>query len=329
MLPFGSNHWLYTYPARCLWDAPSYMTSRRPLKAALSDYDSSITNNSTICAFFQDTLEIPNFNASHLLIELRWVRKQGLKSYSSVNLHDIYRQLQNLCLDMSVEDLQTIRYVEVLSIELAVLKTDPCLPTRTSFQSEGLIYSLPQRSWHRSTACVWYKRPLLPDQVAISEQYSEFETFFCQSLQIQVPDLKMLVSGLKTLEGINSVREARELIWQINALDPDKKTLEPLANASVLPVKLKDGTVILRKPSSTFAIIDRKPLADALDGHITFLDFSLEDIRLLRPFLSALKLEGRYLSQLVVEKSSVQGIFSQPSVDLTRYLRRRAHSLTR
>jgi hypothetical protein len=156
------------------------------------------------------------------------------------------------------------------------------------------------------------------------------KVFFCQHLQVQVPDLKMLVEGLKVLDKARNPRaEIKDLIWQINALEPDEESLKMIDDAKVLPVISSTGKLTLFSRTRTFAIVDRKPLADAFAGRIAVLDFSLDEVRRLQPFLSSMKIESRYLSKLVEEKSSVEEISSHPDTDLTRDLRRRAYALTR
>jgi hypothetical protein len=149
-------------------------------------------------------------------------------------------------------------------------------------------------------------------------------------LLVKIPDLGLLVEELKRVaQSSPSIYDVKSLIWQINSFGPSGQTLDKLFGFDILPVRKADGTLKLLSKSHRFSIIDRQHLGDAFKGKLDFLDFSLKEVRILLPFLSCMGLETRYLSEIVVEKSSFRGVILEPSAEKTKHLRRRAHALSR
>lgn len=140
----------------------------------------------------------------------------------------------------------------------------------------------------------------------------------------------MLVRELKKAAASSlPIGEIKNLLWQINSMALTKKDVESLEAVSIFPVRLLGGEIELRSRDTQFAISDRKKLEDLFATRIEFLDFSLEQVRILQPLLSALELTDRYLSAAVVEKSFIEKSSKQPSEAWTNHFRRRAYALFR
>ena len=56
-----------------------------------------------------------------------------------------------------------------------------------------------------------------------------------------------------------------------------------------------------------FVVTDRVKLSDIFRGHASFLDFTLEDVRRLDPFMGALGLKKKYLSLICTEETACNG----------------------
>jgi hypothetical protein len=69
----------------------------------------------------------------------------------------------------------------------------------------------------------------------------------------------------------------------------------------VFPVRFPDGQVILRTGSEGFALIDRKTLGEDFATLAKFLDFSMNEVRILQPLIHWAGFEDRYLSKSVKE----------------------------
>lgn len=143
----------------------------------------------------------------------------------------------------------------------------------------------------------------------------------------------MLVDELTQFESVEfTVEDVKSLIWQINSFSPTRKALEKLKFFSIFPVRKANGGLgpaVLRPPNKSFSIIDRQSWADAFYDKIDVLDFNLEEVRKLQPFLSSFDLSDRYLSWAVAETSSFQGVDPEQSWKRTRQLRNRAYAMAR
>jgi hypothetical protein len=201
--------------------------------------------------------------------------------------------------------------------------------SRASFEKDALIYDMVGQNWTAPSACLWSRDAQVPGKSMISGQYENLKDLFVGVLKVKIPDLRLLVEELKRVaQSSPSINDIKSLIWQINTFVPTIEDLEKLRGSKIFPVRKADGRLELRTRLARFSIIDRQPWADAFEGKLDFLDFSLKEVRTLEPFLSCMEVSG-YLSEVVIEKSSFQGILPEPSAKRTRDLRRRAYALSR
>jgi hypothetical protein len=201
------------------------------------------------------------------------------------------------------------------------------------FEEDALVYDTLHKAWVPTSSCLWSKDAQIPGKVTILSQYGDLKDFFVGILKVKIPDLGMLVDELSHVVSSElSVKDVKNLIWQINSFSPSRKALEKLKGLPIIPVK-PAGTgsqlAVLRVRNEKFSIIDRQPWAKAFLGKIDVLDFDLEDVRKLQPILASLDLENRYLSHVVREESSFQGEVGAQCSKRTRQLRSRAHALAR
>lgn len=149
-------------------------------------------------------------------------------------------------------------------------------------------------------------------------------------LKVKEPDVSMFIAELKALKASNfahTVERARTLIKDISTMVLHEGFLTDLIGLTILPVKLSTGSTILASTSSTFAIVDRLGYGDVFKGKVDTLHFTIEEIHQIRPFLSALKLERRYMSTMVKETSVVTESSKEPG--LSDRLRQRADAILR
>jgi hypothetical protein len=169
----------------------------------------------------------------------------------------------------------------------------------------------------------------MPGKSTISGQYRDLKDLFVGVLKVKIPDLRLLVEELKRVaQSSPSIDDIKSLIWQINTFDPTIQDLETLRGSKIFPVRKANGRVELRTRIARFSVIDRQLWADAFERKLDYLDFSLKEVRTLQPFLAGLEIGG-YLSEVVIEKSPLQGIITEPSAKRTRDLQRRAYALSR
>jgi hypothetical protein len=119
-------------------------------------------------------------------------------------------------------------------------------------------------------------------------------------------------------------------ILAINAMHPKPVDLECLEGCNILPIRgpSLEEDAFLTHSQDDFAINDREKLAKMFNGHVKFLDFSLEEVCHLEPFLQALGLSKNFLSRLCTEKTDCDddGIFEDT---LTAKFKNRAYYLLR
>jgi hypothetical protein len=165
--------------------------------------------------------------------------------------------------------------------------------------------------WFSPSECFWTSPVQIDGKAIISRSYpEELKTFFLERLRISPASLSILVEELHSLadrQPSPSVSKVKEMIWAINKMEPKQGDLNILITSEILPVRRPgsaSNSYAFQSCQNNFAIIDRTKLAEIFDGHATFLDFTLEEVRQLYPFLHALDLERNYLSLLCDEETA-------------------------
>jgi hypothetical protein len=142
----------------------------------------------------------------------------------------------------------------------------------------------------------------------IGADYTEgLRDFFLTYLRISPASLSTLVGALRSLgERRSSVESIKEMIKAINKMDPTRQDLEPLTTCNVLPIRrhVSRGNITLGNLQETFAIINNTKFSTIFRDHVDLLDFSLEDVHELAPFLEGLGLQSKYLSRLCTTQTA-------------------------
>jgi hypothetical protein len=204
---------------------------------------------------------------------------------------------------------------------------------RTTFENERLVYAPQDPFWFAPSQCLWTSPVPVPGKAILHPFYSEsLAGFFQNRLKVSPASLDTLVEGLRSLaQRQPSVHAIKEMIKAINTMDPKRGDLTSLAEANFLPIRRTSSAsagVCFQSCRSNFSIIDRTKLADIFRPHTGFLDFSLEEVQNLAPFLQALDLSNKYLSSLCTEETacSDSGLLD---VVLTEKFKNRAYYLLR
>jgi hypothetical protein len=165
--------------------------------------------------------------------------------------------------------------------------------------------------------------------------YGELKTFFVDHLLIKDANAILLIKQISLLakETCPNGQQIRQLILEAGMLlqksqmdDELSKALNELAELAFLPVRCSDGDVRLRKPTDAFAIHDHVRYFAVFSKHPIFLDFSIEDSRKLHRLFSLMRIDHRYLSNMVKE-ISVVGTRAELSTVLSENLKKRAYAL--
>jgi hypothetical protein len=117
-------------------------------------------------------------------------------------------------------------------------------------------------------------------------------------------------------------------MMNICALNPTVESLKRLGGCKCLPVRQRtSGAVVWTNCSAEFVILDRREYGEIFQNTINLMDFSLEQVHALGPFLEALGLQNRYISQQIKEETKVQVRFFNHS--LTEDLRKKTYAICR
>ena len=189
-------------------------------------------------------------------------------------------------------------------------------------------------SWFSPSDCLWASPVPIDGKAIVNNSYPpELKSFFLRRLGLSEASLSTLVEGLHTLCQRNpTISRVNEIIWAINAMKPKQGDLDKLLACDFLPVRVPqpgDGyEVSFQNCQADFVIIDRAKLADIFHGHVAFLNFNLEEVLQLQPFLDSLGLSNKYISLICQEETSCSedGLIDR---SLTAEFQERAYDLLR
>jgi hypothetical protein len=166
--------------------------------------------------------------------------------------------------------------------------------------------------------------------VSIKTAYATLKDFFCRLLGVPTPNPQMHVLALKELAQIRtppSPSEVKQSIILISSMDPTRQDLTDLWRSNIFSVKTRNGQRSFTNAAADFAIIDRSEYGSAFAGQIAMLDYSIEEVRACRSLLLALDLKRKHLSELVEEKTTVQG--GEIDHDLSHNFQLKAYAIFR
>lgn len=159
-------------------------------------------------------------------------------------------------------------------------------------------------------------------------------SFFADALKIpRELDFSLVYNEALTADQGNfTVEYAKSLIWTLNSLLPSAKSAQANdlpSSCPIMPIRYPDGQVILGSTSTQFAIVDRQALAAAFRGTVKLLDFSSDEVKALKPFLTWAGTEDRYLSRMVKETICVDINARSLVLDKRWEIKNKAHELLR
>jgi hypothetical protein len=198
------------------------------------------------------------------------------------------------------------------------------------FNEHHLVYIPAQESWIALEQCTWGSNARVGGKIDITTTYPVLQTLFVDLLDVEQSSLEPIIKKLARLWKTNpSIDRIKMLIWDINSRTPAPEDLQCLRHGEVFPVRTVNGTVELFSWEDEFVVVDRQDLANAFEGQLNMLDFTLEEVHGLRWFIKGLDLHHRYLSHLVSERSELLSGPQYFNVPTTNLLRHRAHALFR
>ncbi|KAH8808653.1 hypothetical protein F5884DRAFT_900865 [Xylogone sp. PMI_703] len=290
----------------CVWRGPTNLISKTPLTTV-----HSYRNNPNLTDFFCRVLGIQNANWRDYIDMLQKFRS------NQVSPPDIFDKIKELYTLLSSSRLTTNEWETIIN----------------TFQTECLVYAPSDGLWFAPSHCLWTSPVPIVGKAIIGASYSNgLKPFFLERLRISPASLSTLVEGLHSLaQRQPSSVDLKRMIWAINEMDPKESDLESVINCDILPVRddrYGSTRISFQNCQGNFVVIDRAKLATVFTGYVGFLDFTLEEVRQLEPFLRALKLDKKCLSRLCTEETTCteDGVVDRR---LTEELKDRAYYLLR
>jgi hypothetical protein len=169
--------------------------------------------------------------------------------------------------------------------------------------------------------------------IALPDAYKDLGGFFTELIGVKTLTLQMVHDKLVAeASGQSTPERIKQTIWRLNSYIQTAKQLpdpRQVLNAKVFPVRLPTGTVELCSSPVDFTINDRKHLSDLFSDKARSLDFDVDEVILLEPFLKWTGLDKRYLSSSVKEVTVVHGAADFTLAPPTRSIAQKAHGLLR
>lgn len=166
--------------------------------------------------------------------------------------------------------------------------------------------------------------------------YGPLESLFVRTLGVGLLTMDMVYHRLLEVEKHEPpFAELKSGLWLLSSLletagQSNWPDATPLRQKAVFPVRNPDGSIVAASAETDFAIIDRKLLGQQFVSQVKLLDFSLEEVALLKPLFAWAGLGQRYLSACVSNMSFLGSDAAQfPISSLSRDLCHKAHALVR
>ncbi|KAH6617397.1 hypothetical protein F5144DRAFT_520469 [Chaetomium tenue] len=307
-----TNDPAWAEPQDCLWNSPIEMLTKYTLARA---YTPTFTTNDDslirLEAFFVRTLGIPNCSWEHVVEELR--------DYTTGIV------FINLDLSRARELYKCLSEMRLQGTALSKLKE--------TFEREALICGFDE-AWYRTSDCLWSSATPVRSKLILDNLYgNDMRDFFVGVLGVSDLTAELVYDKLAAKNGPElSVEEAKKTLFSFTSLlvagsgvfDPAAVIANP-----VFPVRFPDGKVGLCTGTTSFALMDRKLLGQDFATLAKFLDFDMEEVRILQPLFQWAGMEDRYLSRAVNEITSADTESSRPISTPHRDIRGKAHALLR
>ncbi|KAL1877359.1 hypothetical protein VTK73DRAFT_8654 [Phialemonium thermophilum] len=297
----------------CVWDAPIDTVTRFALaRRYAARFPGMLSGNrSDLASFFSHTLGIPNCGWKDLVEDIKRIRL-CLDGFD--RLPSLYKCLDKM--HWTDEDATELKKV---------------------FETGELIYAFVdgKSAWLNTSRCLWSSATQIAGRATLQDQYGDLESFFLDRLGVPTLTANLLYEKLKapSCPGL-PVAEIKQTILEFNSFlakdDGDEYDPAPVLENEIFPVRSPpSGRVCLQKGTTGFALLDRKRLGDDFAGLAKFLDFSMDEIRTLGPFVRWAGLEERYLSRAVKEITSADYESTRPISSPSRDVKQKAHALVR
>ncbi|KAK2855643.1 hypothetical protein FQN49_004989 [Arthroderma sp. PD_2] len=314
-IPISSTDYTWATLEECVWGAPQKLHTAFSLQRLYEPYLQLDGADSSVSYFFRTILEVPDAGSPVYLNELRWYKDHDSVDFNAIK--KIYTALDDLR-KSNAKGLKRIR---------------------EEFEECKRIYfpACDGPSWHNISECVWSSAAKLRGRIQLNECYGDFQEFFVNFLGVKPVDLNMAIDELREASRQRPVANdaVKASIWAVNLLlaaemeHPDPIDILKYSEFRLFPVKFPNGAVICCSTATNFFIPDRETLIQSFKRKVNILDFTLEEVVLLQPFLQWTGVDRRNISLCVREINRFQGGDAILITNPDRQIRKRAHALLR
>jgi hypothetical protein len=209
------------------------------------------------------------------------------------------------------------------------------MATRERFEKDRFIYYEVggKESWHRPSECLWTPVTDINGMIQLHNAYEDLADFFVELIGVRTLTLQMVYDKLVSEgNGQQPPEKVKETIWLLNSYlqnEHDWPDPKHVLQGRVIPVKYPTGVIELCSSSVDFAVSDRIHLSGLFTGKAKFLDFDVNEVARLEPFLKWTGLDARYVSSSVKEISAVRGDVHRSLTSPSRKIAGKAHGLLR
>ncbi|UNI13923.1 hypothetical protein JDV02_000613 [Purpureocillium takamizusanense] len=304
----------WTDAKHCVWGPPSLQLMSRYQLSHMYEHALQLSRAEldALSSFFRVTLGVRCVGLQDLASELAALRDAGCRDLARVG-----------------------RIYECLSV---LLTPEMEQETRQLFESDPLTLVAPngEPRWLRTSQCVWANPIGIDDRPAVGVHYGPLESLFVRTLGVGLLTIDMVYKQLLGVENHKPpFAELKSGLWLLSSLlemaGPSSwPDATPLLQKPIFPVRRPDGGTVAVSADTDFAIVDRKFLGQHFASQVKLLDFSLEEVTLLKPLFTWAGFDQRYLSVCVSSMSFLGSDATQyPISSLSRDLCHKAHVLVR
>ncbi|KAI1170828.1 hypothetical protein F4777DRAFT_91133 [Nemania sp. FL0916] len=269
----------------CRWDCPANMKSLSGLRSHYASIFTEAVLSGTIMPFMRD-VGVKDLSSKDIIDELRLQRGREDEGPDKDLIRELYSWLADLLSNSAESHRESVR---------------------ETFKNEALIFAEGEEGdWHETQGCIWSSKTYMLSKIDLSSHYPDMESVFITGLGVSTLTLEIAYEELRIKGAIGStVDEMKAELWQFNSLlstTYNKPDPGPILASQVFPVKCpKESVQLMSAAGSDFVVVDRKPLEEKFRGLVKILDFSLNEVHRLHPFLQWAGLEDRRLSVRVTE----------------------------
>ena len=191
-------------------------------------------------------------------------------------------------------------------------------------------------AWSSPSACIWSSPPRIAGKATIKHLYRDLELrlFFTKVLGVARTALDSVHEDLLKAESVNSsANQVRLLLKTLNSLlrrASNPPSPNRLLQSRSFPVRAPgESEATLVSCEAEFCIVDRDDMFASFRDRVRYLDFSLNEVCYMKPFIKWAGLGSRFLSQSIEEVSTVHGNIQWPIRDSKRDIGRKADGLLR